>query len=74
MEPLDLTDKDIQALCLLLNKVGAEVRYDLLGTPDEVIFDLNQLLSYSDIIVTIALTHQDEILQDLMEEDKPTEE
>ena len=72
MDTLKLEEAEVQALCKLLNTVGAEVRYDLLGTPDEIIFDLKQLLMYSDIIVVTALDHKDEILQDLTEE--PTKE
>jgi hypothetical protein len=67
MESVDYDEKDIQTLDKLLVKLGVEVRYDLLGQPDEIIFDLQQLLRYSDFLVASTLEHYDTLTQDLEE-------
>lgn len=61
MESVELAEKDIEVLNKILVKLGVEVRYDLLGAPDEIIFDLDQLIRYTDFMVNVALDNQEEI-------------
>ena len=56
---LGLTEQHIDILEKMLIRSGAEVRYDLLGTPDEVIFDLDALMKYTDLVLYLYTAHID---------------
>lgn len=56
---LGLTEQHIDILEKMLIRSGAKVRYDLLGTPNVVIFDLDALLKYTDLVLYLYTATED---------------
>jgi hypothetical protein len=51
----EMTDKEYLGLDKLLIKVGADVKYDLFGNPDEMIFTTPQLVMFIDLMLNLIV-------------------
>jgi hypothetical protein len=60
-----MTDDQYLGLDKLLIKVGADVKYDLFGKPDEMIFTTPQLVMFIDLMFNLVVDNPEHFTQPL---------